>query len=74
MTAGDAVQPDSTAIRTALWRALHVELDAAPHVLEDVVGLKLAEPDAEWRARPDMDVEVFCQRGLITLLRAPLSG
>ena len=25
--------PDSTAIRTALWRAVHVEVDALPHVL-----------------------------------------
>ena len=28
-----AVQPDSTAVRTALWRALHLEVDAPPHVL-----------------------------------------
>lgn len=46
--------PDDTAIRVALWRALHVETDPPPHVLEDVVGLKLAAPDADWRSRPDM--------------------
>lgn len=46
--------PDNTAVRTALWRALHVELDSPPHVFEDVVGLKLAAPDAGWRNRPDM--------------------
>ena len=28
--------PDSTAARVALWRALHVQLDPPPHVLEDV--------------------------------------
>jgi len=34
--------PDNTAVRVALWRALHVEVDSPPHVLEDEVGLKLA--------------------------------
>ena len=38
--------PDSTAVRVALWRALHVEVDPSPHVLEDVVGLALAAPDS----------------------------
>jgi methyltransferase (TIGR00027 family) len=46
--------PDSTAVRTALWRALHVELDSPPHVFEDQLGLKLAAPDDDWRSRPDM--------------------
>ena len=49
-----AVGPDNTAVRVALWRALHVEADAPPHVFEDVVGLKLAAPDEGWRSRPDM--------------------
>ncbi len=46
--------PDNTAVRVALWRALHVEVDSAPHVFEDEVGLKLAAPDDGWRSRPDM--------------------
>jgi methyltransferase (TIGR00027 family) len=46
--------PDNTAVRTALWRALHVEVDAPPHVFEDSVGLKLVAPDDGWRSRPDM--------------------
>src|SRR5437763_16196247 len=46
--------PDETAVRVALWRALHVEVDSPPHVLEDVVGLKLVAPDEGWRSRPDM--------------------
>ena len=50
-----AAKPDSTAVRVALWRALHVEVDAAPHVLADTVGLQLAAPDEDWRRRPDMD-------------------
>jgi methyltransferase (TIGR00027 family) len=46
--------PDNTAVRVALWRALHVEVDSPPHVLEDGVGLRLAAPEDEWRNRPDM--------------------
>jgi methyltransferase (TIGR00027 family) len=49
------VAPDSTAARVALWRALHIEVDAPPHVLEDDVGLKLLAPDEGWRSRGDMD-------------------
>ncbi|KRE96642.1 methyltransferase [Frateuria sp. Soil773] len=47
--------PDSTAVRVALWRALHLEADPPPHVLEDRVGLQLAAPEAGWRNRPDME-------------------
>jgi len=45
---------DSTAVRVALWRAMHVEIDAPPHVLADEIGLKLADPDPTWRERGDM--------------------
>lgn len=48
------LQPDSTAVRVALWRALHVELDESPHVLDDTVGSTLAQPEDGWRERPDM--------------------
>src|SRR5438270_12169734 len=48
--------PESTAVRVALWRALHLEADPPPHVIEDDIGLKLAAPDKDWRRRPDMDV------------------
>lgn len=47
-------EPDNTAVRTALWRALHVQADAPPHIFEDEVGLKLVAPDDDWRNRPDM--------------------
>ncbi|MFF3544855.1 class I SAM-dependent methyltransferase [Streptomyces platensis] len=47
--------PDNTALRTALWRALHVQVDPPPHVLKDEIGLQLAAPDEAWRSRPDMD-------------------
>ena len=49
-----AAAPDSTAVRVALWRALHVEVDSPPHVLVDEVGLRLAAPDDGWRSRLDM--------------------
>lgn len=54
MSIEQAAAPDSTAVRTALWRALHVEVDSPPHVFEDEIGLKLADPDNGWRNRPDM--------------------
>lgn len=47
-------KPDSTALRVALWRALHLIEDAAPHILEDTWALKLANPDSSWRERRDM--------------------
>ncbi|MFF1649114.1 class I SAM-dependent methyltransferase [Streptomyces sp. NPDC058240] len=47
--------PDSTAVRVALWRAMHVQVDPPPHVFEDEIGLRLAAPDDGWRCRPDMD-------------------
>jgi methyltransferase (TIGR00027 family) len=49
------VAPESSAARVALWRALHVEIDPPPHVLEDRVGLQLLAPEADWRRRGDMD-------------------
>ena len=55
MAADPTLAPDSTAVRVALWRALHVELDAPPHVLEDEIGLQLAAPEDGWRRGPDMD-------------------
>jgi methyltransferase (TIGR00027 family) len=51
----DAAEADSTAVRVALWRAMHVEVDAPPHVFEDEIGLKLVAPEDGWRRRPDMD-------------------
>jgi methyltransferase (TIGR00027 family) len=52
-----AEAPESTAVRVALWRALHVQVDPPPHVLEDEIGLRLLVPDEGWRRRPDMDPE-----------------
>ncbi|MFD8219115.1 class I SAM-dependent methyltransferase [Streptomyces sp. NPDC059697] len=47
--------PDSTAVRVALWRAMHVRVDSPPHVIEDEIGLRLSAPDEGWERRPDMD-------------------
>jgi methyltransferase (TIGR00027 family) len=55
----DEPAPDSTAVRVALWRALHVAVDPAPHVLADAFGLQLADPPAGWRDRPDMNPDAL---------------
>ncbi len=47
-------EPDNTAVRTALWRALHIQADAKPHIFEDEIGLKLVAPPDDWQQRPDM--------------------
>ncbi|MEX3952246.1 class I SAM-dependent methyltransferase [Paraburkholderia sp. EG287B] len=57
MPASHPAAPDSTAIRVALWRALHVQVDDAPHVLEDETGMQIAAPETNWRERPDMHPE-----------------
>jgi len=54
METNKVAKPDNTALRTALWRALHVQIDALPHIIEDEIGLKLIAPDAGWQERPDM--------------------
>lgn len=46
--------PDNTAVRVALWRALHRLADAPPHVFDDPIGLALVAPDDDWQKRPDM--------------------
>ncbi len=50
-----ATTPDNTAVRVALWRALHVEIDPPPHVIVDELGLQLAAPEPGWQRRRDMD-------------------
>jgi methyltransferase (TIGR00027 family) len=47
-------EPDSSAVRTALWRAMHVQVDAPPHLIADEIGLALADPPSGWRDRGDM--------------------
>ena len=47
-------EPDNTAVRVALWRAMHVQIDPPPHIIEDEVGFKLIAPADDWQQRPDM--------------------
>lgn len=45
--------PDHTAVRVALWRALHLLVDEKPYVFQDDFGPRLAN-EPGWRDRPDM--------------------
>lgn len=60
-------EPDSSAVRTALWRALHVEVNVDPHILEDIAGLTLIGPDTAWWERQDMHPE-FTRRLLASMV------
>jgi len=51
------IEPDNTAVRTALWRAMHVQVDAKPYILEDEIGFQLIAPNEDWQKRPDMHPE-----------------
>lgn len=55
MAAEQIAAPESTAVRVALWRATHVQVDQPPYVLADEVGLQLVAPDDGWHRRPDLD-------------------
>ena len=55
MTTEAKTGPEGSAVRVALWRALHLEVDAPPPVFEDDIGLRLADPAPGWRRRPDMN-------------------
>lgn len=48
------IAPEHTAVRVALWRALHTQIDPKPHVLTDDIGLKLVD-EQNWLQRPDMN-------------------
>ncbi|MBJ6759173.1 class I SAM-dependent methyltransferase [Myxococcaceae bacterium JPH2] len=54
MARNPKVEAENTAVRVALWRALHVQADPPPHVFHDELGLALAAPEQGWQARPDM--------------------
>lgn len=70
MQPGSTVVPDHTAVRVALWRAMHVQLDAPPHVLEDELGLRMAAPQPGWQQRPDMDPDGTRRARATTVARA----
>lgn len=49
-------EPDHTAVRVSLWRALHLIVDEKPYIFHDNIGLKLISPNVDWQKRPDIDV------------------
>jgi len=61
-----SIEPNSTAVRTALWRALHVQIDSLPHIFDDEIGIKLVAPSDGWQKRPDMDPD-FTKRVRISI-------
>lgn len=65
-----AANPDQTAIRVALWRALHLRADEPPYVLEDELALKIAGPTDDWRKRPDMDAKATMRARASIIARA----
>ncbi|MEK2687775.1 class I SAM-dependent methyltransferase [Bdellovibrio sp. GT3] len=50
-----AVAPEHTAVRVALWRALHVQVDPLPHVFVDDLGAQIVGEE-NWRSRSDMEI------------------
>ncbi|HTU57087.1 MAG TPA: class I SAM-dependent methyltransferase [Polyangiales bacterium] len=54
MTDKNKQEPENTAARVALWRAIHVQQDPSPHVLNDEIGLQLLAPPEGWQKRGDM--------------------
>lgn len=48
------IAPEHTAVRVALWRALHVQIDPKPHILTDEIGEKLVAEE-NWKSRQDMN-------------------
>ena len=70
MTDG-SMQPDSSAVRVALWRAQHALLDAPPHVLDDQLGLLLADPGEGWEERPDVHPRRTARNRASIVARAP---
>lgn len=61
---------DRTAVRVAMWRAMHVQVDPPPYVFEDEIGLRLADPDEGWRRRPDMAAQATSRARASIVARA----
>ena len=50
------IAPEHTAVRVALWRALHLVLDPDPPIFNDPIGAELVAEN-NWQQRPDMNAE-----------------
>ena len=48
------IAPEHTAVRVALWRSLHVQIDPKPHIITDEIGEKLVAEE-NWKNRQDMN-------------------
>lgn len=57
MEAKENAEPNNTAVRTALWRALHLQVDAKPPIIVDEIGLQLINPPSDWQQKPGMNPE-----------------
>jgi methyltransferase (TIGR00027 family) len=51
------VGPDSSAVRSALWRSLHLTVDPPTHLIDDAIGHDLVAPAQGWEQRGDMHPE-----------------
>lgn len=54
MRKNHGITPEHTAVRVALWRALHVQVDPKPHIFMDEIGIKIVG-EKNWRTREDME-------------------
>lgn len=61
--------PDQTAVRVALWRALHLLVDPPPHIIEDEIGLNLIAPEDGWQQRPDMKFTARIRASIVARAR-----
>lgn len=50
------IAPEHTAVRVALWRALHLVLDPDPPIFNDPIGAELVAEN-NWQQHPDMNPE-----------------
>ena len=57
MADDQAVAPDSTAVRVALWPAMYVQADPVLDAPVDEMCLRLAGPEDAWRDWGDMHLE-----------------
>ncbi|MGE5410519.1 MAG: class I SAM-dependent methyltransferase [Clostridiales bacterium] len=63
------IEPDNTAVRTALWRALHVLIDDKPYIIEDKIGYELIKPGNDWQERPDMKYTTRLRASIVARAR-----
>lgn len=65
-----APRPDRSSIGSAYFRAMHVRVDAPPHVFEDTLGLALADSEGTLTPPPGMTPEVMARLRASIVARA----